>query len=63
VPSGSDLCKYCGAGPVAKLKKGHIQKWMEGHPRRIAFRTEVYEEHRPWRNPSVVNEAATLCGE
>ena len=28
----NDLCKYCGAGPVAKLKKGHIQKWMEGHP-------------------------------
>ena len=28
----NDLCKYCGAQPVVKLKKGHVQKWMESHP-------------------------------
>ena len=27
----NDLCKYCGAMPVARLKKGHIQKWVESH--------------------------------
>jgi len=27
----NDLCSYCGGRPVAGLKKGHIQKWMEGH--------------------------------
>jgi integrase len=27
----NDLCSFCGAQPVAGLKKGHIQKWMEGH--------------------------------
>jgi integrase len=28
----NDLCKYCGALPVAQLKKGHIQTWLEKHP-------------------------------
>ena len=27
----NDLCKYCGASPVAELKKGHIKAWMESH--------------------------------
>jgi integrase len=27
----NDLCKYCGARPVAKLNKGHIQTWMARH--------------------------------
>lgn len=27
----NDLCKYCGARPVAKLKKGHIETWLESH--------------------------------
>jgi integrase len=27
----NDLCGYCGALPVAELKKGHIQTWIEGH--------------------------------
>lgn len=28
----NDLCKYCGALPVAELKKGHIKTWIESHP-------------------------------
>ena len=27
----NDLCRYCGALPVAELKKGHIKTWMESH--------------------------------
>ncbi len=27
----NDLCQYCGALPVAELKKGHIKTWMESH--------------------------------
>ncbi len=27
----NDLCGYCGALPVAELKKGHIQTWIDGH--------------------------------
>jgi len=27
----NDLCKYCGALPVAQLKKGHVQTWLESH--------------------------------
>lgn len=27
----NDLCSYCGALPVAQLKKSHIQTWIEGH--------------------------------
>lgn len=27
----NDLCRYCGALPVAGLKKSHIQTWIEGH--------------------------------
>ena len=27
----NDLCAYCGALPVAQLKKGHIQQWLESH--------------------------------
>jgi integrase len=34
----NDLCRYCGARPVARLKKGHIQKWIE--------------EHGTWRSPA-----------
>jgi integrase len=29
----NDLCAYCGALPVAQLKKGHIQTWVGNHPR------------------------------
>jgi integrase len=28
----NDLCKFCGALPVAQLKKGHIRTWIESHP-------------------------------
>ena len=28
----NDLCSYCGALPVAELKRGHIQEWIESHP-------------------------------
>jgi len=27
----NDLCGYCGAVPVAELRKGHIKTWLEGH--------------------------------
>jgi integrase len=27
----NDLCTFCGALPVAQLKKGHVQSWVEGH--------------------------------
>ena len=28
----NDLCSYCGAMRVAKLKKGHVKDWIESHP-------------------------------
>ena len=34
----NDLCAYCGALPVAQLKKGHVQAWIE--------------EHTSWRSPA-----------
>ena len=27
----NDLCHYCGALPIAELKKAHIQEWLESH--------------------------------
>lgn len=27
----NDLCGFCGKRPVAKLKKGHIQQWIDSH--------------------------------
>lgn len=27
----NDLCGYCGALPVAQLKKGHVEKWIDDH--------------------------------
>jgi integrase len=27
----NDLCQYCGALPVMKLKKGHVETWVESH--------------------------------
>lgn len=27
----NDLCGYCGALPVAQLRKGHVQKWIDDH--------------------------------
>ncbi len=34
----NDLCGYCGALPVAQLKRGHVQKWIE--------------RHESWRSPA-----------
>ena len=34
----NDLCEYCGALPVAQLKKGHVQNWIE--------------KHESWRSPA-----------
>lgn len=34
----NDLCEYCGALPVAQLKKGHVQEWIE--------------KHESWRSPA-----------
>ncbi|MBL8798493.1 MAG: tyrosine-type recombinase/integrase [Planctomycetia bacterium] len=28
----NDLCKYCGALPVAELKKAQVKTWLESHP-------------------------------
>ncbi len=28
----NDLCGYCGALPVAELKKGHVKTWLGSHP-------------------------------
>jgi integrase len=27
----NELCKYCGALPVAELKKGHVEFWIDSH--------------------------------
>jgi integrase len=27
----NDLCRFCGALPVAELKKGHLREWLESH--------------------------------
>ncbi len=28
----NDFCTFCGARPVAKLKKAHLQQWIDAHP-------------------------------
>ena len=33
------LCGYCGALPVAELKKSHIHTWIEGHAGRRSLAT------------------------
>ena len=27
----NDFCRYCGAQPVALLKKGHVKNWLDSH--------------------------------
>jgi integrase len=27
----NDFCRFCGALPVAQLKKGHVKRWIESH--------------------------------
>ena len=40
----NDLCRYCGAMPVAELKKGHVKTWMESH--------------ETWRSPATHRNAS-----
>jgi integrase len=28
----NELCRYCGALPVAELKRGQVREWVESHP-------------------------------
>jgi integrase len=42
----NDLCGYCGALPVAELRKGHVQHWVESHA--------------TWRSPATRRNAITL---
>jgi integrase len=42
----NDLCQYCGALPVAQLKKGHIGIWIGNHPR--------------WRSPATHRSVLTI---
>lgn len=39
----NDLCQYCGAMPVAELKRGHVQFWIESHTswRSLATKRDV----------------------
>ena len=41
----NDLCGYCGALPVAELRKGHVQHWVESHS--------------SWRSPVTQRDAIT----
>jgi len=36
----NDLCRYCGALPVAQLKKGHLRTWIDSH--------------KGWKSPATV---------
>jgi hypothetical protein len=42
----NDLCSYCGALPVADLKKGHIKTWMESH--------------KEWKSPATYRSAIAV---
>jgi integrase len=42
----NDLCAYCGGLPVAQLKKGHIQAWIE--------------QHKKWRSPATHRTAIAI---
>lgn len=42
----NDLCKFCGALPVAEVKKGHIRTWLEGHV--------------GWKSPATQRNALTI---
>ena len=42
----NDLCSYCGALPVAELRKGHVEHWVESHP--------------TWRSPVTQRYAITI---
>lgn len=42
----NDFCSYCGALPVAELKKSHLQTWLENHA--------------SWRSPVTHRSAITI---
>ena len=42
----NDLCRYCGALPVAQLKKGHIRTWVD--------------QHTGWKSPATERSALTI---
>jgi integrase len=42
----NDLCDYCGALPVAELRKDHVQHWVESHA--------------TWRSPVTRRNAITI---
>ncbi|QDU94467.1 tyrosine-type recombinase/integrase [Lignipirellula cremea] len=42
----NDFCGYCGALPLAELRKGHVQHWVESHP--------------TWRSPVTRRNALTI---
>lgn len=42
----NELCRFCGALPVAQLKKAHVRTWIEGHPN--------------WRSPNTVRSIVAV---
>jgi len=42
----NDLCGYCGALPVAELKKGHVKTWLESH--------------QTWKSPATHSSVAAV---
>jgi len=42
----NELCTYCGALPVAQLRKGHVTHWIESHA--------------TWRSPATQRNAITI---
>src|SRR5947209_3360348 len=42
----NDLCAYCGALPVAQLKKAHIRTWAD--------------QHKGWKSPATERSALTI---
>lgn len=55
----NDLCTFCGALPVAQLKKGHVIKWLDGH--------DSWESSQTRRGVIAVvlaafNRAEEMCG-
>ena len=70
----NELCQYCGALPVAELRKGHVQFWVENHStwRSLATHRNVisivlaafnYAQERTWRAKSAqwAQETATAA--
>jgi integrase len=42
----NDLCRFCGALPVAQLKKSHVKEWVDGHQR--------------WKSPATARTALAI---